>query len=102
MAVFLNGSNATTGEPFTRLLLPRVTVLGVGSTTPTATTTTTPDGQQQVTEQLPRTLLTLALDQKNAQKVLFAVGNGELAFALLTGNSSVRPDTGVTAADLFE
>lgn len=102
VAVFLNGANATSGEPFTRLLLPRVTVLGVGSTTPTATTTTTPDGQQQVTEQLPRTLLTLALGQKDAQKVLFAVGNGELAFALLTGNSSVKPDPGVTAADLFE
>ncbi len=101
VAVFLNGSNATSGEPFTRVLLPRVTVLGVGSTTPTTTTTTTTDGQQ-TTEQLPRTLLTLALDQRDAQKVLFAVGNGELAFALLTGNSSVKPDPGVTAANLFE
>ena len=101
VAVFLNGSNATSGEPFTRVLLPRVTVLGVGSTTPTTTTTTTTDGQQ-TTEQLPRTLLTLALDQRDAQRILFAVGNGELAFALLTGNSSVKPDSGVTAADLFE
>ncbi len=44
VAVFLNGSNATSGEAFTRVLLPRVTVLGVGSTTPTTTTTTTTDG----------------------------------------------------------
>lgn len=101
VAVFLTGTTAATGEPFTRVLLPRVTVLGVGSTTPTTTTTTTEDGAQ-TTEQLPRTLLTLALDQKDAQKVLFAVGNGELAFGLLTGNSTVRPDPGVTAADLFQ
>jgi pilus assembly protein CpaB len=101
VAVFLNGTAATTGQPFTRVLLPRVTVLGVGSTTPTTTTTTTEDGEQ-TTEQLPRTLLTLALDQKDAQKVLFASGNGELAFGLLTGNSTVKPDPGVTAADLFQ
>ncbi len=100
VTVFLNGSDPTTGEPFTRVLLPRVTVLGVGSTTPTATTTTTEDGAQ-TTEQLPRTLLTLAVDQRDAQRVLFATTTGELAFGLLTGNVTVRPDAGVTAADLF-
>ncbi len=36
VAVFLNGTSPTTGQPFTRLLLPRVTVLGVGSTAPVA------------------------------------------------------------------
>jgi pilus assembly protein CpaB len=100
VAIFLNGADTTTGAPFTRLLLDRVTVLGVGSTTPTTTTTTTTDGAQ-TTEQLPRTLLTLALTQQDAQRVLFASGNGELAFGLLTGNSTVQPDAGVTAADLF-
>ena len=49
----------------------RVTVLGVGSTTPVTTTTTAEDGTQQ-TEQLPRTLLTLALSQEEAQKVILA------------------------------
>lgn len=101
VAVILNGSDATSGQTFTRVLLPRVTVLGVGSTTPTTTTTTTTDGQQ-TTEQLPRTLMTLALDQRDAQKVLFASGNGELAFALLTSDSTVKPDPGVTFANLFE
>lgn len=101
VAVILNGSDATSGQTFTRVLLPRVTVLGVGSTTPTTTTTTTTDGQQ-TTEQLPRTLMTLALDQRDAQKVLFASGNGELAFALLTSDSTVKPDPGVTFANLFQ
>jgi pilus assembly protein CpaB len=55
----------------------RVTVLGVGSTTPVTTTTTAEDGTQQ-TEQLPRTLLTLALSQEEAQKVILASKNLEL------------------------
>lgn len=101
VTVFLTGTQEGTGLAFTRILLPRVTVLGVGSTTPTTTTTTTAEGAQ-TTEQLPRTLMTLAVDQKDAQKVLFASSNGELAFGLLTGQSSVRPDAGVTAGDLFK
>ena len=51
---------AETAGSRTQMLLERVTVLGVGSTTPVTTTTTAEDGTQQ-TEQLPRTLLTLAL-----------------------------------------
>jgi pilus assembly protein CpaB len=101
VAVWLNGTDQATGQPFTRMLLSRVTVLGVGSTTPVSTTTTDPEGQQ-TTEQLPRTLLTLALGQEDAQRVLFAAGNGELAFALLTESSRVRPGPGVTALDLFK
>lgn len=99
VAIFLNGSDAA--GPFTRVLLPRVTVLGVGSTTPTTTTKTAADGAQ-TTEQLPRTLLTLAVDQAQAEKILFATGNGELAFALLTGNSAIKPGAGVTSNNLFE
>lgn len=100
VAIFLNGTDQTSGQPFTRMLLPRVTVLGVGSTTPVSTTTTDQTGAQ-TTEQLPRTLLTLALDQQDAQRVLFAAGNGELAFGLLTDNSTLRPGPGVTALNLF-
>ena len=57
---------------------------------------------QQTTEQLPRTLLTLSLDQRQAEKVLFAQGHGELAFALLTSKSKVEPGPGTTAPNLFE
>lgn len=102
VSVFLNGTDSGTGQPFTRLLLPRVTVLGVGSTAPVATTTTD-DGGQPTTEELPRTLLTVAVDQKEAQKVLYASTNGELAFALLNGGSKIKPGgTAVTAANLFK
>lgn len=99
VAIFLNGTDASS-KPFTRVLLDRVTVLGVGSTTPVSTTTTDTSGQQ-TTEQLPRTLMTLAVDQEDAQRVLFASGNGELAFGLLTKDSSIQPDPGVDADTLF-
>lgn len=85
----------------TRVLLPRVTVLGVGSTTQVTTTTTDAEGQQ-TTEQLPRTLLTLALSQEEAERVLLAQTNAELALGLLTAESTVRDTPGTTESDLFE
>jgi pilus assembly protein CpaB len=98
VAIFVNGSGDQ--GTYTRLLLDRVTVIGVGSTTPVSTTTTDETGQQ-TTEALPRTLLTLAVDQEDAERVLFASGNGELAFALLTQDSEVAPAPGVDADSLF-
>ena len=77
-----------------------MTVIGVGSTTPVSTTTTDETGQQ-TTEQLPRTLLTLAVDQKQAERILYASGYGELSFALLTPNSEVAPAPPVTATNLW-
>ena len=101
VAIFLSGNVQPANEDFTRLLLDRVTVIGVGSTTQVTTTTTDPEGAQTV-EQLPRTLLTLSLDQDQVEKVLFAQGHGELAFALLTPDSQIDTDAGTTAPQLFE
>jgi pilus assembly protein CpaB len=101
VAIFLSGNVQPANEDFTRLLLDRVTVIGVGSTTQVTTTTTDPEGAQTV-EQLPRTLLTLSLDQDQVEKVLFAQGHGELAFALLTPDSRIDIDAGTTAPQLFE
>jgi pilus assembly protein CpaB len=102
VAVFLTGTDDQSGKAFTRLLLDRVTVLGVGSTTPVSTTTTDQSGAS-TTEQLPRTLITLALTQQQVEKVTFAAANGELSFALLTDKSTVQPDTaGMDATQLFK
>ena len=87
-------------QPRTKLLLARVTVLGVGSTTPVTTTTTAEDGTQQ-TEQLPRTLLTLALTQDEAQKVILASKNYEVTFALLTKGSKVGEAPPTSASDIL-
>ena len=90
----------TQGAEYTRLLLPSVQVIAVGSTTITQTTTTSPEGAQ-TTESLPSTLFTLALTQNDAEKVVYASTNGELQFALLTDTSVIKPDPGMTAEKLF-
>jgi pilus assembly protein CpaB len=65
-------------------------------------TTTTDETGASTTEQLPRTLLTVSVDQKQAEKVLFAQGNGELAFGLLTESSISGPGDAMTFPNLFK
>jgi pilus assembly protein CpaB len=101
VAIFLTGTDPIDGQSFSRLLLPRVSVLGVGNTTPVSTTTTDETGAS-TTEQLPRTLLTVSVDQKQAEKILFAQSNGELAFGLLTESSVVSPGAPMTSDQLFK
>jgi pilus assembly protein CpaB len=98
VAIFMSGS-AKDG-PFTRLLLPSVQVIGAGTTTVTPTTTTTPNGTQSV-EQLPRTLLTLAVAQDEAERVIYASTNGQLAFGLLNKDSQIAATRGVLSTNLF-
>lgn len=99
VAIFLNGTGPD-GQPYTRLLLNQVQVIAVGSTTTTQTTTTTPEGTQ-TTEQLPATLMTLAVKQADAEKVLFGQTSGELVFAVINEDSDVTPGPGTTSDDLF-
>ncbi len=102
VAIFLTGVTDSDGLGYSRLLLERVTVLGVGSTTPVSTTTTDESGAS-TTEQLPRTLLTLSVNQLQAEKILYAQSTGELAFGLLTAESAVAPDAGpMTFENLFK
>jgi pilus assembly protein CpaB len=100
VAIFMNGSGGNLGS-FTRLLLPEVEVIAVGTTTIVSTTTTDASGAQ-TTEQLPRTLFTLGVSQPEAQKILFAAGNGELAFAKIGKDAKLTPDPGANADNLFK
>ncbi len=94
------GAEDPTSAVRTQLLLDRVTVLGVGSTTPVTTTTTAEDGTQQ-TEQLPRTLLTLAVSQEEAQKIILASKTLDVTFALLTKDSAVGDGPPTSSGDLL-
>ncbi|CAA9330964.1 MAG: hypothetical protein AVDCRST_MAG72-324 [uncultured Nocardioidaceae bacterium] len=87
---------------YTRILLPRVQVVGVGDTTVVSQTTVSGDGEEQTTEEVPKTLLTLAVDQAEAERVIYAAKNGEVAFALLTEDSVVKAADPVTAENVFE
>ena len=93
----LTPSPLSTQDKATKILLPKVLVLNVGSPQPTTSTTTTDaESGTQTTETLPRTLLTLAVSQQEAQKVILASKTQEVTFALLTNTSKIDknlPDT---------
>jgi len=101
VAIFMNSTGGAGLGSFTRLLLTDIEVIGVGTTTVVSTTTTDSTGAQ-TTEQLPRTLFTLGVTQAQAEKLMFATGNGELAFGLLNEGSKIAPDAGVNADNLFK
>ena len=101
VAIFLTGSGAAGGGNYSRLLLPNIQVIGAGTTTMVATTTTDAEGAQ-TTDQLPKTLLTLAVTQAEAERLLYATSNGELAFGLLNTDSKVTSSKGVTDTNLFK
>ncbi|HEX8004371.1 MAG TPA: Flp pilus assembly protein CpaB [Mycobacteriales bacterium] len=85
-----------TGVEATRLLLSRVTVLAVGPTTLRQAT-----GTEANKESVPTAILTLAVDQTQLQKIVYASGHGQLYFALLTKDSKVAPGPGTDERTLF-
>jgi pilus assembly protein CpaB len=104
VSVFASGTQTdaagTSLGDYTRLLLRNAEVIGVGQTTLLSTTTSASSGTQ-TTEQIPQTILTLAVDLNDAQKVLYAARSGDLAFGLLTAKSHVGQSSGITATNLF-
>jgi len=97
VAVFLTTEAA--GAETTRVLLPRVSVIAAGTTT-----VVTPDAAAAASaEVLPKALLTLAVDQRDAQRLVYASQHGQLYFALLDKNSEVSDtEPGTTADNLFD
>ncbi len=100
VAIYLSAVPEDGSPAFTRMLLPRVTVIGAGSTTQVQSAAATEGGT--VAEELPNTLLTLAVEQGEAEKVLFAQDAGTLSFALLPAKGELEDTGGVDAANLFE
>lgn len=85
--------------PYTRLILAKVDVIGVGDTAVAERTTTT--AGEETIEQIPRTILTVAVDQEQATRLIYAARNGDLSFALRSGRSKVVDGPGVTARDVM-
>lgn len=73
-----------------RLLLPAVEVIAAGGTT------LVPNDNASE-EQVPKTLVTLAVDQRQYQQVLYASTHGQLYFALLGKNA--KPSAAVPGTD---
>lgn len=101
VAIYLSATPEDGSPAYTRMLLPRVTVIGAGSATQVQSAADATEGGT-VPEQLPNTLLTLAVDQGEAEKVLFAQDAGTLSFALLPAKGELEDTGGVGAANLFE
>jgi pilus assembly protein CpaB len=75
-------------------------VIAVGTTTVVSTTSTDPSGAQ-TTEQLPKTLFTLAVNQDDAERIIYASKKSDLTFALLNDKSKVKSGPGVSDSNLF-
>ncbi len=90
-----------TGAGMTRMLLPKVEVIGIGDTTLLSTTKVDLTGTE-TTEQIPKTLLTVSLTQEQAEKAVFASRNTVLSFGLLNDKSVVGPGDAVTFGNLFD
>lgn len=94
VVVFVSSQNAA-GVEVTRVLLPQAQVVAVG---PTAL------NQEEVgrnDQDVPRALLTLALTDVEAAKLVYASQHGTLYLALRNENSAVEPGTEVSADTLF-
>jgi pilus assembly protein CpaB len=88
------------GHPIlTRVLLDRVTVLADG--TQTVEPEEDGEGTSEVTDTELQRLVTVAVTQKQAEKVRFAEKGGELTIALLNDASEVKGGPPVTADNLF-
>ena len=84
----------------TRIVLTRNLVLGVGTTSVTSRTTQTEDGDT-ATEEVARTILTIAVTQEQAEKLILADRTTELNFALLTDDSQTEDNDGAYPRDIF-
>lgn len=97
-----------TKEHVTRLLLARVSVIAIGSSVVGAPAITTSsasgagsNGSNQ-TAGSSNVLVTVALRQHDAEKLILASQTGTLYFALLNQDSQVAPDSGANNANLFQ
>jgi pilus assembly protein CpaB len=109
VAVFATATNAVALLPnnterklgtYTRIVLTRSLVLGVGTTSVTARTTQGEDGET-ATEEVARTILTIAVTQEQAEKLIQADRTSELNFALLTDDSQSADNQGAYLSDVF-
>lgn len=91
--------DAEAGGTTTRLLLPRATVAAVGPTT--IVSRTTGEGEAVNVEEIPTAILTLALDQVDAERLIFGQQQTTLHFALLTPQSASAPSAGINSGSLF-
>jgi pilus assembly protein CpaB len=91
--------SASASASFTRVLVRSVEVIAVGPTT-----VLTPSGGGSTSSDsgaVPATILTVALSQRDADRVIFGSNNEALAFGLIGPRTKIKHDSGITARDLL-
>jgi pilus assembly protein CpaB len=88
---------STAGGSVTRVLLPKVSVIAVGDATASGTN---PDGTSAA--QAPSALLTVAVDQADAEKLIYASQAGSLYLGLLGEGAQIQKSGGTTDGNLFD
>ncbi len=103
VAILMSAANKA-GDPWTRLLLRNVEVIGLGATSATAQAQAAadPEAAAATPDTLPQALLTLAVSQREAEKITFGNLNGTLSLALLNSTSEVAMGDEVTMSNLFD
>jgi pilus assembly protein CpaB len=84
----------------TRIILARVPVIGVGTTSVSSRTVTDEEGAQ-VVEEVPKTILTVAVTQEEAEKLVLADRTTEITVALLGGETKSNDEAGVNPVDIL-
>ena len=101
VAIFATlATNSETAGDATGVLIPRVGVIGVGATT-LATQTVTTDEGESTTEQIPLAILTLEVDQDQAERIINAQSGGALYFALRGDDARVQTTNPTLTQGLF-
>jgi pilus assembly protein CpaB len=84
-----------------QILLSDVEVLATGATSLTTKVSTDPAGTQ-TTEEIPKTILTLAVTEQDSKRVVLADSNGDLVFALMNDESNVKNAPPIWAFDALK
>lgn len=90
------GGAAPADTGYTRLLLPRTSVIAVGPATLRPA-----DRKDDDEDAVAKAVLTLALSQAEAERLVHGAQTGELYLGLLSSTSKTGPGNGVTTTTLF-
>lgn len=88
---------ASVDDNYTRLLLPRTSVIAVGPATLRES-----DDKDQAEDAVAKAVLTLAVTQAEAERLIHAAQEGELYLGLLSTTSKTGPGAGVSNTNLFQ
>jgi pilus assembly protein CpaB len=81
----------------TKLLLPKITVLATSQAAPSSV-----DGAKSTSSSQSDVIVTLAVSQTDAERLILSQQTGELYLGLLTTDSKTAPDGGVHNAGVFK